>query len=396
MTPHAAAAVSPFPEQALPPWRRAVLKVGSSLLAADGGGLTPRFALGLAQFVSANLLAGRELVIVSSGAVAAGRAIVPKAAEAGAALAARQALAALGQAQLIALWQRFFERPVAQVLLTHDDLRNRRRYLNARATLGELLRLGALPVVNENDTVSVDELKLGDNDNLAAIVAALVDADALFIATDIDGLYTADPRRDPQAQPLHEVQELSAAVLAMAGGSGSGVGTGGMRTKLEAAAKAGAAGIETYLFNGRSAEVVRGLAQDRLRGTRIHAARTRIAARKYWLRHVPVEPGAILVDAGAAAALLDRGASLLPGGVAGAVGEFRRGDMVEVRLREAAGERCLARGVSQYAAVDIRRIAGRHSRDIEAILGYNYGENVIHRDDLVVVRESGMGNGESA
>ncbi|WP_017917301.1 glutamate 5-kinase, partial [Xanthomonas sp. SHU 308] len=310
--------------------------------------------------------------------------------------AARQALAALGQAQLIALWQRFFERPVAQVLLTHDDLRNRRRYLNARATLGELLRLGALPVVNENDTVSVDELKLGDNDNLAAIVAALVDADALFIATDIDGLYTADPRRDPQAKPLHEVQELSAAVLAMAGGSGSGVGTGGMRTKLEAAAKAGAAGIETYLFNGRSAEVLRGLAQDSLRGTRIHAARTRIAARKYWLRHVPVEPGAILIDAGAAAALLDKGASLLPGGVAGAVGEFRRGDMVEVRLRDAAGERCLARGVSQYAAVDIRRIAGRHSRDIEAILGYNYGENVIHRDDLVVVRESRVGNGESA
>ncbi|UYC10602.1 glutamate 5-kinase [Xanthomonas sp. CFBP 8445] len=384
---------SSFVEQALPPWRRAVLKVGSSLLAADGGGLTPRFALGLAQFVSANLAAGRELVIVSSGAVAAGRAIVPKAAEAGAALAARQALAALGQAQLIALWQRFFERPVAQVLLTHDDLRNRRRYLNARATLGELLRLGALPVVNENDTVSVDELKLGDNDNLAAIVAALVDADALFIATDIDGLYTADPRRDPQAQPLHEVQELSAAVLAMAGGSGSGsgVGTGGMRTKLEAAAKAGAAGIETYLFNGRSAEVVRGLAQDRLRGTRIHAARTRIAARKYWLRHVPVEPGAILVDAGAATALLDKGASLLPGGVAGAVGEFRRGDMVEVRLRDAAGERCLARGVSQYAAVDIRRIAGRHSRDIEAILGYNYGENVIHRDDLVVLEKPGPG-----
>ncbi|KHL66639.1 glutamate 5-kinase, partial [Xanthomonas euvesicatoria] len=189
-----ASTLSPFTEQALPPWRRAVLKVGSSLLAADGGGLSPRFALGLAQFVSANLAAGRELVIVSSGAVAAGRAILPKAADVGAPIAARQALAALGQAQLIALWQRFFERPVAQVLLTHDDLRNRRRYLNARATLGELLRLGALPVINENDTVSVDELKLGDNDNLAAIVAALVDADALFIATDIDGLYSADPR----------------------------------------------------------------------------------------------------------------------------------------------------------------------------------------------------------
>ncbi|WP_434990239.1 glutamate 5-kinase [Xanthomonas melonis] len=385
MTLPAADAVSPFVEQALPPWRRAVLKVGSSLLAADGGGLSPRFALGLAQFVSANLAAGRELVIVSSGAVAAGRAILPKVAEAGAAIAARQALAALGQAQLIALWQRFFERPVAQVLLTHDDLRNRRRYLNARATLGELLRLGALPVINENDTVSVDELKLGDNDNLAAIVAALVDADALFIATDIDGLYSADPRSNPLARPLDEVTELTPEVMAMAGGSGSNVGTGGMRTKLEAAAKAGAAGIETYLFNGRSGEVVRGLAQGRLRGTRIHAARTRIAARKYWLRHAPVEPGAILIDAGAATALSDKGASLLPGGVAGAEGDFRRGDMVEIHLRDAGGARCLARGVSQYSALDIRRIAGRHSREIDGVLGYSYGENVVHRDDLVLL-----------
>ncbi|TAA07186.1 MULTISPECIES: glutamate 5-kinase [Pseudoxanthomonas] len=374
-----------FTEQLLPPWRRAVLKVGSSLLAADGGGLSPKFALGLAQFVSANVLAGREVVIVSSGAVAAGRAIVPKAAEAGAGIAARQALAALGQAQLIGLWQRFFERPVAQVLLTHDDLRNRRRYLNARATLLELLALGTLPVVNENDTVSIDELKLGDNDNLAAVVAALVDADALFIATDIDGLYTADPRSNPAARPLDEVTALTPEVFAMAGGSGSSVGTGGMRTKLEAAAKAGAAGVETYLFNGRSAEVVRGLAQDRLRGTRLHAAQTRIAARKGWLRHAPVEPGAILVDAGAAGALVERGASLLPGGVIGAEGDFRRGDMVEVQLRGEDGQRRLARGIAQYSAADIRRIARRHSRDIEAVLGYSYGENVIHRDDLVLL-----------
>lgn len=376
---------SPFTEQALPQWRRAVLKVGSSLLAADGGGLTPRFALGLAQFVSANVLAGREVVIVSSGAVAAGRAIVPKAAEAGAAMAARQALAALGQAQLIGLWQRFFERPVAQVLLTHDDLRNRRRYLNARATLNELLALGALPVINENDTVSVDELKLGDNDNLAAIVAALVDADALFIATDIDGLYTADPRSNPDALPINEVTELTPEILAMAGGSGSAVGTGGMHTKLQAAAKAGAAGIDTYLFNGRSGDVVRGLAQGRLHGTRLHAGRSRIAARKYWLKHAPLEPGAILVDAGAARALRDKGASLLPGGVVGAEGEFRRGDMVEVRLFDPQGQQRVARGVSQYSAVDIRRISQHHTSEIESILGYNYGDNVVHRDDLVLL-----------
>ncbi|MEN5207663.1 glutamate 5-kinase [Stenotrophomonas terrae] len=377
--------LSPFTEQALPQWRRAVLKVGSSLLAADGGGLTPRFALGLAQFVSANVLAGREVVIVSSGAVAAGRAIVPKAAEAGAAMAARQALAALGQAQLIALWQRFFERPVAQVLLTHDDLRNRRRYLNARATLNELLALGALPVINENDTVSVDELKLGDNDNLAAIVAALVDADALFIATDIDGLYSADPRSNPDAQPINEVTALTPEIMAMAGGSGSAVGTGGMHTKLQAAAKAGAAGIDTFLFNGRDSDVVRGLAQGRLHGTRLHAGQSRIAARKYWLKHAPLEPGAILIDAGAARALRDKGASLLPGGVVGAEGEFRRGDMVEVRLFDPQGQQRIARGVSQYSATDIRRISQHHTREIESILGYNYGDNVVHRDDLVLL-----------
>ncbi len=371
--------------QVLPPWRRAVLKVGSSLLAADGGGLSPRFALGLAQFVSASQAAGREVVIVSSGAVAAGRAILPRVEEAGAAIAARQALAALGQAQLIGLWQRFFERPVAQVLLTHDDLRNRRRYLNARATLNELLRLGALPVVNENDTVSVDELKLGDNDNLAAIVAALIDAEVLFIATDIDGLFDANPRTHPLANLVPEVSELTPEVLAMASGSGSEVGTGGMRTKLEAAAKAGAAGIDTILFNGRRADVVRALGQDRLEGTRIRAARSRIAARKYWLRHAPVEPGAIVVDAGAAAALVQKGASLLPGGIVAADGDFRRGDMVEVVLRDEDGERRVARGISQYSAIDVRRLARRHSREIEAVLGYNYGGNVIHRDDLVLL-----------
>lgn len=377
---------SRFPEQPIPPWRRAVLKVGSSLLAADGGGLSPRFALDLAHFVSANITAGRQLVIVSSGAVAAGRALIPPLPESGGALAARQALAALGQAQLIALWQRFFDRPVAQVLLTHDDLRNRRRYLNARATLRELLHLGTLPVVNENDTVSVDELKLGDNDNLAAIVAALIDAQALFIATDIDGLYTTDPRHHSDAQPLHEVRTLTPEHLAMAGDSSSTVGTGGMRTKLEAALKAGAAGIDTYLFNGRSSDVVRGLAQHRLRGTRIHPTCTPIAARKYWLRHAPVEPCAILIDAGAAAALAQQGASLLPGGVLSAEGDFRRGDMIQIATRSPDHpSHPLARGLVQYSAADVRRIAGCHSRDIQTLLGYTYGDTIVHRDDLVLL-----------
>ncbi len=373
-----------FVEQRLPSWKRAVLKVGSSLLAADGEGLSPRHALGLAQFVSASVAAGREVVIVSSGAVAAGRSIVHRKAEAGVAMAERQALAALGQARLIGLWQRFFERPVAQVLLTHDDLRNRRRYLNARATLRELLALGALPVVNENDTVSVDELKLGDNDNLAAIVAALVDADVLFIATDIDGLYDADPRTHADARPVEVVAQMSAALLMVAGGAGSAVGTGGMRTKLEAAQRASAAGIATVLFNGTRADVLEALAHDRLLGTRIHALRSRVAVRKHWLQNAPAVPGGIVVDDGAAHALVEKGASLLPGGVIAVEGDFRRGDMVEVLRHGEHGVQRIARGVCQYSAADVDRIARRHSRDIESTLGYSYGENIIHRDDMAL------------
>ncbi len=371
-----------FPAQDLPPWRRAVLKVGSSLLAANGEGLSPRHALNLAQFVSASLAQGREVVLVSSGAVAAGRGIVHRTASASLALAERQALAALGQSPLIALWQRFFEQPVAQVLLTHDDLRNRRRYLNARATLQALLSLGALPVINENDTVSVDELKLGDNDNLAAVVAALIDADVLFIATDIDGFHSANPRQYPDAQPILDVEALTPEFFAMAGGAGSGVGTGGMRTKLEAAAKAAAAGVETVLFNGTRAETVGALAQGRLHGTRFRAAQNRLAARKYWLRNVPVDAGVIVIDEGAAGAVRERGASLLPGGVTAAEGDFRRGDMITVRVADGPS---IARGVTQYPASDVRRLLRRHSRDIEGILGYSYGENIIHRDDLIVI-----------
>ncbi|MFK2879147.1 glutamate 5-kinase [Rhodanobacter hydrolyticus] len=375
-----------LPEQALPGWRCAVVKVGSNLLAADGGGLTDRYALALAGFINASHAAGRKVVLVSSGAVAAGRALLREHAPAAGDLAARQALAALGQAPMIALWQSLSARPVAQVLLTHDDLRNRRRYLNARSTLRGLLALDVLPVVNENDTVAVDELKLGDNDNLAAIVAALVDADLLLIASDIDALYSADPRRDPQAAPIARVGALTPEVLAMAGGSGSVVGTGGMRTKLEAASKAAAAGIPTVLFGGRDAVTVEALGRDRLRGTLIDAAATRMQARKYWLRHAPAAAGCISVDAGAAHALAGGRASLLPGGIAGARGEFQRGDLVEI---VDAGGKAVARGLCQYAAGEVRRLAGRHSRDIEAVLGYSYGSEVVHRDDLVALETAG-------
>jgi glutamate 5-kinase len=377
-----------FVEQTLPAWKRAVLKVGSSLLAGDGG-LSPRNAVHLAAFVHAARAQGREVVIVSSGAVAAGRAVLHATPRPGAAMAERQALAALGQAKLMAFWQGLFAQPVAQVLLTHDDVRNRRRYLNARATLQELLRCGALPIVNENDTVSVDELKLGDNDTLGAIVAALIDADVLFIATDIDGLYDRDPRAHADAKPLATVVDPGEDVLAMAGGAGSAVGTGGMRTKVIAAQRAGAAGIDTVLFNGTRAAVAQALGEDRLIGTRFIAGRSRIAARKHWLRHAPVEPGAaIAIDAGAVSALVDKGASLLPIGAVDARGEFRRGDLVEIVRADDADATPLARGVTQYSAADIRRIARRRSHEIETVLGYNYGDTIVHRDDLSLLVES--------
>lgn len=371
-----------FEEQRLPAWKRAVLKVGSSLL-SGAGGLSPHHAVHLAAFVHACHAQGREVVIVSSGAVAAGRGVLHAKPHPGAAMAERQALAALGQAKLMGFWQGLFARPVAQVLLTHDDVRDRRRYLNARATLDELLRCGALPIVNENDTVSVDELKLGDNDTLGAIVAALIDADVLFLATDIDGLYDRDPRRHPDAKPMPLVTDPGDDILAMAGGAGSSVGTGGMRTKILAAQRAGAAGIDTVLFNGTRAQVAHALGEDRLFGTRLVAGRSRIAARKHWLRHAPAQAGAILVDAGAATALRDKGASLLPIGVVGAEGEFRRGDLVEVRMDGAA--QAIARGVTQYSSADIRRLARKRSHEIDAVLGYNYGDTILHRDDLSLI-----------
>ena len=373
------------------------MKVGSSLLAADTGGLSTRYALGLAQFISACHADGREIVLVSSGAVAAGRLMLRDHSHEDTSNAARQAMAALGQTQTVALWQRLFDHSLAQVLLTHDDLRDRRRYLNARATLSELLNYKIMPVVNENDTVAIDELTLGDNDNLAAIVAALVDADLLLIATDIDGLYTADPRTNLDAEPVNEVLELTTGIMAMAGCAGSSVGTGGMRTKLEAAEKAATAGIQTALFNGRDSEVVSLLARGQLRGTLLHTSATRLHARKYWLRHMPAVTGHIHVDAGAAHAIVREGASLLPMGIIRADGMFQRGDMVEIVTGGDDGMlHVIARGIAQYGAAEINRIARTHTRDIGDRLGYSYGENVVHRDDLATLGDTGLLTGEYA
>jgi glutamate 5-kinase len=372
-----------FSERPLPAWKRAVLKVGSSLLVDGAGELSDRHALALAQFIVAARAAGREVVLVSSGAVAAGRGRAGAVATR-ASLVLRQALAALGQTRMIALWQGLLDAPVAQVLLTHEDLRNRRRYLNARNTLLELLRLRSVPVVNENDTVAVEELKLGDNDNLAATVAALIDADLLLIASDVAGLYSSPPQAGTAASAVESVEAITPAVLAMAGPAGSGLGTGGMRTKLEAAQKAASAGIRTVLFHGGDASATALLAQDRFRGTLFAAPQTRLAARKYWLRHAAGASGTIRVDAGAAQALR-AGKSLLPGGIVGVDGEFARGDLVDIALEPAGSGQPVARGLSQYNSAETRRLAGRQSREIEPTLGFSYGDTIVHRDDLVSI-----------
>jgi glutamate 5-kinase len=251
--------------------------------------------------------------------------------------------------------------------------------------LRELLALDVLPVINENDTVSVDELKLGDNDNLAAIVATLVDADLLLIASDVDALYSADPRHHPDAVPFAQIPALTPQIMAMAGGSGSKVGTGGMRTKLQAAARAATAGIPTALFSGRDAATVEALQHGVLHGTLVAAASTRMHARKHWLRHAPAAPGSIRIDTGAARALAGGHASLLPGGMTGAEGEFHRGDLVEIIDTDGQS---VARGLSQYSAAEVRRLAGRHSREIETVLGYSYGDEVVHRDDMATLTDA--------
>jgi len=375
-----------FAEQALPPWRRVVLKVGSSLLTETDGELSDRHARGLAAFIVSSRAAGREVVLVSSGAVAAGRARIPEERRRAGGIVLRQALAAMGQTRMVGVWQSLIDAPVAQVLLSHDDLRNRRRYLNARNTLLELLRLGAVPVINENDTVAVEELKLGDNDNLAAIVAALVDADLLMIASDIAGLYSAYPGRDPGARPIAVVDAITPDILAMAGDAGSAVGTGGMHTKLQAAVKAANAGIATVLFDGGDATAVAKLGLGRFHGTRFNASGTRLAARKYWLRHAPGSGGRIRVDAGASRAVIG-GASLLPGGIVGADGEFARGDIIDLVTGEGDDAQIIARGLCQYSAGEVRRLAGRHTRDIESVLGFSYGDSIVRRDDLVALAE---------
>ncbi len=363
--------------------RRLVVKLGSNILTNSRGVLDPAAMRRLVDQVAALHREGTQTLIVSSGAVAAARSRFPDLRRRPD-LPAKQMLAAIGQVRLMHLYDRLFAKhgvPVAQALLARGDLGTRQGYLNARSTLLGLLEHRVVPIINENDVVATDEIQFGDNDTLSAIVAGLVDADFLLLLTDIAGLYTADPRQDPQATLIREVPMLTAPIERLAGGSGSRHGTGGMVTKLRAARLATEAGIPMAIADGRLADAIP-LAVDGAIGTRFHAGGDGLDARRRWLRAHLGGRGAVVVDDGAAVALRRQGRSLLPAGVVGVQGRFDRGEAVEVRDRHGA---VIGYGLANYTAADTLRIQGVHSGAIRQLLGHYHGDEVIHRDNLVVL-----------
>lgn len=362
--------------------RRVVVKIGSALLVDEQSGQVHRRWLeSVADDIAALKARGAEVIVVSSGAVAVGRRHLGLTAGA-LRLEEKQAAAATGQGRLAHAYQEVLARhdiTAAQVLLTIGDTEDRRRYLNARATLETLLSYGAVPVINENDTVATQELRFGDNDRLAARVAMMAGADALVLLSDIDGLYTADPKVDPAAVLIPEVHELTPEIRAMAGVARPGYGTGGMVTKLMAAQIAMGAGCAMVIAPGKADHPLRRL-EDGGPGTWFLPATTPASARKQWIAGSVRPLGHVVVDAGAARALAS-GKSLLPAGVTAIVGTFERGDLIEVRGPDGA---ILGKGLSAYGSDDARIIMGHKSGDIEGLLGYRGREELIHRDNLVL------------
>ncbi|WP_340678814.1 glutamate 5-kinase [Paraglaciecola sp.] len=359
-------------------WKRAVIKVGSSLIAPDNQCST-RYLSAIAQFICSSRQQGKEVILVSSGSVAAGRSKIAH--KHRPSIAEKQAMAAIGQTHMMANWASLFDFDCAQILLTADDLHNRTRYVNIKNTLRELLKNNALPIVNENDTVATAELKVGDNDNLAAYTALVAQADTLIICSDIDGLFDADPRSNPQAKLINEVREITPHIHQLAGGAGSAVGTGGMRTKIQAAEKCVKSGIQTLIVNGRDAQVFARLAVGQLTGTLFVPTENRERARDAWLKHNLKTKGSIIIDEGAKRALLEKGASLLPSGITGVAGNFVAGEAVNIECNQVV----IAKGLVLYNATDLVSIKGLKSNLIEGTLGYSVGEAAVHRDDLVLI-----------
>ncbi len=390
---------------ALPGWQRAVLKIGSSLIAPAGSTLDPTRLDAIAGWVNTMRARGKEIVLVSSGAVACGRALMPASNnDKPRTLTRKQALAAIGQGALMQAWQRLIDTPVAQVLLTRADLADHRRRGYVRRTLNELLTLNALPVINENDTVAVDELRLGDNDTLAAHVAVLCNAELLIIGSDVDALCDRDPTVHADAKKLHVIEQIDAGIYAAAGGSRSGVGTGGMSTKVRAADYAAQAGIATLICNGRRAETFQAIAAGQNPGTLFRCPQPvdmarHYSPRHYWLRHLQPVRGRLLIDAGAAQALREHGASLLLQGIRECEGNFRRGDVVIIAEAPAAtndaGATCDASSTTSNTSTGTKsgtspRIVARgrvrcDASDLQLSRDkLTRGQVIVHRDQLAL------------
>ena len=364
--------------------KRIVVKVGSALVTDNGAGLSNEFITECARQIAMLHQAGRQILLVSSGAIAAGMQRLgwnkrPHA------MHALQAAAAVGQMGLTQAYETVFAQhglKSAQILLTHDDLADRNRYLNARVTLNTLLELGVVPIINENDTVVTDEIKFGDNDTLGALVANLVEAEALVILTDQQGLYTADPRIDPTATLISEGDAEDKRYESIAGGAGSAISKGGMITKIRAAQRAARSGAHTLIVGGREAGNLIRAANGDIIGTCLRTNQTPLAARKQWLAdHLQVK-GWVRIDDGAARALVSERKSLLPIGVVEVHGHFARGDVITCLSSD---RREIARGLSNYSSEQAQRIAGRPSAQIESVLGFVEERELIHRDNLVVL-----------
>jgi glutamate 5-kinase len=367
--------------------RRIVVKVGSAVL-SDESGLRADVMDALAEQIEGTVASGREIVVVSSGAIAAGRAKLGRLG--GASIAARQAAAATGQLELMSEWARAFamhHRTVAQILLTHQDLAERKRRTNAAQTITALLEAGVIPIINENDTVAVEEIRVGDNDELSSLAASLVQAELLLILSDVPGVLTGDPRKRADARLVPLITDAEAGMRGLVAESAGPLGSGGMATKLKAARQAARAGIATIIAPGREPEsITAALDAAREIGTLIVPAGIRMKSRKHWIAFALRPAGELSVDRGAAEALRTKGRSLLPSGVRAVRGEFGGGDCVS--LFDPDGVE-FGRGLVNYPAADVQKVAGRRSAEIPALLGYKVADEIIHRDNFVLLKEIG-------
>lgn len=363
-------------------FNRIVIKVGSALISPDNQGCSGKFIQNIARFVSDCHQKKIEVIIVSSGSVAAGRHLIEHNATIPS-IPIKQAMASVGQMQMMANWQRYFDAPCSQLLITHSDLKDRERYINIKNTLRILLANKIIPIVNENDTVATEELKVGDNDNLAALVALVSEADALFIFSDINGLYNKDPRKNTNAEMMSVVPNITDEIYAMAGSTNNPIATGGMKTKIQAAEKAVENGIDTYILNGTNRDVFDALLAGENPGTHFVANQAVGKAKKNWLKHTLKSQGQLLIDAGAVKALTTAGASLLPSGICAVNGEFLAGESIDII--DASTNAIIAKGICQYNHQDLFRIIGKNSEEIQSLLGYLSSKVIVHRDDMVLM-----------